>query len=158
MGPCNIFGGNNLENDMSYTKYLFAFLIALGLGGCADTDGGTDGDTDNAGTAPVDGECGTIHEVITTDDTSDMEVYMDFTPEDLTIAVGDCVNFVMSDTHNAVEVSEDSYNNRDGTPLEGGFEVQFGETLEVYFGEAGTHFYVCQPHIAMDMIGTVTVE
>ena len=87
-----------------------------------------------------------------------MEVYMDFTPEDLTIAVGDCVNFVMSNTHNAVEVSQETYDSRGITPLDDGFEVDYGETLEVYFGEAGTHYYVCQPHAGMDMIGTITVE
>ena len=121
------------------------FLIALSVAGCDGKDSASS-------------ECGTVHEVTTTDDTTDMEVYMDFTPEDLTIAVGDCVNFVMSDTHNAIEVSQESYDNRDGAALDGGFQVQFGETETVYFGEAGTHYYVCQPHIAMDMIGTITVQ
>jgi plastocyanin len=141
---------------MNHSINLSVLLFALSVIGCDSTDGATDADTDATGA--LSGECGTIHDVTTTDDTFDMELYMDFTPEDLTIAVGDCVNFIMSDTHNAIEVSEDSYNNRDGTPLEGGFGVQFGETLEVYFGEAGTHFYVCQPHISTDMIGTITVE
>jgi len=104
------------------------------------------------------GTCGTVHTVTTTDDTSDMEVYMDFTPEDLTIAVGDCVNFVMSNTHNAVEVSQETYDSGGITPLDDGFEVDYGETLEVYFGEAGSHYYVCQPHAGMEMIGTITVE
>ena len=102
--------------------------------------------------------CGTVHTVTTTDDTSDNDVYMDFTPEDLTIAVGDCVNFVMSNTHNAVEVSQETYESRGITPLDDGFEVDYGETLEVYFGEAGSHYYVCQPHAGMEMIGTITVE
>ena len=106
----------------------------------------------------TEGSCENIHTVTTTDDTSDMDLYMDFSPEDLTIAAGDCVNFVMSNTHNAVEVSQDSYENREGTALAGGFQVTFGETLEVYFGEQGTHYYVCQPHINADMIGTITVE
>jgi len=122
------------------------FILALSFVGC--------GDKDDTGAY----ECGTVHEVTTTDDNSDMEVYMDFSPEDLTIAAGDCVNFVMSDTHNAVEVSQESYDTLDATPLDGGFEVQFGETLEVYFGEAGTHYYVCQPHVTMEMIGTITVQ
>ena len=103
-------------------------------------------------------ECGTVHEVTTTDDTSDMDAYMNFTPEDLTISVGDCVNFVMSDTHNAIEVSQESYDSLESAAMDGGFQVQFGETVEVYFGEAGTHYYVCQPHIAMEMIGTITVQ
>ena len=102
--------------------------------------------------------CGEIYTVTTTDDTSDMDVYMDFTPEDITIAVGDCISFEMSSTHNAVEVSQESYDNREASALDGGFNVQFGETAEVYFGEAGTHYYVCQPHIGMDMVGTITVQ
>ena len=92
------------------------------------------------------------------DDRSDLDAYHDFTPENLTIAVGDCVNFVMSATHNAVEVSEETYNSRGATPLAGGFAVQFGETEEVCFTQAGVHYYVCQPHIAMDMVGTITVQ
>ena len=145
-------------------------LFALGCGDKADdsetgSEVTTSGSTTASGgttTTATDGTtpatCGTTHEVTTTDDSSDMEVYMDFSPEDLTIAVGDCVRFVMSDTHNAVEVSAENYDNRSGTPLDGGFEVQFGETAVVSFDEAGTHYYVCQPHIQMDMVGTITVQ
>ncbi|MAA80084.1 MAG: hypothetical protein CL916_12585 [Deltaproteobacteria bacterium] len=104
------------------------------------------------------GTCGTTHTVTTTDDSSDMESYMDFSPEDLTIAVGDCVNFVMSSTHNAVEVSQETYDSLGSTALDGGFEVGYGETQEIYFGEAGMHYYVCQPHAGGEMIGTITVE
>ena len=132
-------------------------FAALAMG-CGDKDDSTDsasGGGDDGGSSAA---CGTVHEVTTTDDGSDMEAYMDFSPEDLTIAVGDCVSFVMSSTHNAIEVSEDSYNSRDGTPLSGGFQVDYGETAEVYFGEAGTHYYVCQPHVLGDMIGTITVQ
>ena len=128
-------------------KYKYATLAFLcGLLGCEEAK------TDSSS------ECGTVHTVTTTDETSDMELYMDFTPEDLSIAVGDCVNFVMSNTHNAIEVSQDTYDNRGVTALDGGFAVQYGETQEVYFGEPGTHYYVCQPHVTMDMIGTITVE
>jgi plastocyanin len=147
-------------------------LFALGCGDKADdsetgSEVTTSGSTTASGgttatTTATDGTtpatCGTTHEVTTTDDSSDMEVYMDFSPEDITIAVGDCVRFVMSDTHNAVEVSQDNYDNLIGTALDGGFEVQYGETAEVYFGEAGTHYYVCQPHVRGEMIGTITVE
>ncbi len=83
---------------------------------------------------------------------------MTFTPEDLTIAVGDTVRFVMSATHNAIEVSEDTYNSRGIDALDGGFQVTFGETQEVTFTEAGTHYYVCTPHVTIGMIGTITVE
>ena len=123
--------------------------------GCGDKDD-TNVDSDSDG--PVVDDCGTIHEVTTTDDASDMEVYMDFAPEDLTIAVGDCVRFIMSDTHNAVEVSQEDYENRSGAALSGGFEVQYGETAVIAFDEPATHYYVCQPHVQMDMVGTITVQ
>ena len=126
-------------------------LVLLALFACSDKEDTATENTEGQ-------ECGITHTVTTTDDSSDMDVYMDFDPEDLTIAVGDCVNFVMSETHNAVEVSQESYDNRVGTALDGGFQVQFGETMRVFFGEVGTHYYVCQPHIGMDMIGTITVE
>ena len=102
--------------------------------------------------------CGTVHTVRTTDNDTDFEVYMDFAPENLTISVGDCVSFEMSTEHNAVEVSQETYDNRQGSALEGGFSVGFGATKEVYFGEAGIHYYVCQPHVTMDMVGTITVQ
>ena len=126
-------------------KNLSLFLL-VPLFACSDkaTDSATDSES--------------CHVVTTTDDTSDMELYMDFTPEDLTISVGDCVKFVMSSTHNAVEVSQDTYNSGGTTPLDGGFEVTYGETAEITFDVAGTHYYVCQPHAGLDMIGTITVE
>ena len=121
-------------------------IAALGLSGCDSKDSGATG------------ECGKTWQVTTTDDTSDMNAYMDFSPEDLTIAVGDCVSFIMSDTHNAVEVSQYTYDSLGTEPLEGGFNVPFGDTIIVYFGEAGAHYYVCQPHAAGEMAGTITVE
>jgi plastocyanin len=79
-------------------------------------------------------------------------------PEDLTIAVGDTVRFKMSSSHNAIEVSQSTYESGATKPLEGGFQVDYGETLDVIFEQAGTHYYVCQPHVTLDMIGTITVE
>ena len=94
----------------------------------------------------------------TTDEPTDIELYMDFTPEDLTIAPGDCVEFVMSRTHNAVEVSQATYDERGVTPLDGGFAVQYGATEQVQFNEPGVHSYICQPHVNTGMVGTITVQ
>ena len=112
--------------------------------------------TVDSGTPPS--SCGTVHRVDTTDDVVDLGAYHDFMPENLTIAVGDCVDFVMSNTHNAVEVSKDTYDNLGVVPLEDGFNVTFGETKQVRFDDPGTHYYVCQPHVAMEMIGTIIVQ
>ena len=158
-------------------NHLLLLLTALFLFGCGDDDdngseamngtldsgagggaGGGAGEPTGGSTGGGDDTCGTVHTVTTTDDRSDVELYMDFTPEDLTISVGDCVNFVMSDTHNAIEVSQGTYDSRGAAPLDGGFEVTFGETKEIKFDSAGVHYYVCQPHARMDMIGTITVE
>ena len=83
---------------------------------------------------------------------------MKFSPADITIAVGDSVLFEMSSTHNAVEVSKETYDAKGSAALEGGFNVGFGETQEVQFNEAGIHYFVCTPHAGGGMIGTITVE
>ena len=94
----------------------------------------------------------------TTDETSDFEAYMDFAQAELTIAVGDCVNFEMSSTHNAVEVSQETYDTKGRTPLDGGFNIDFGETAQVQFNETGIYYYICVPHVSGDMTGTITVQ
>ena len=166
-------------------KHIFGFsliILALILGGCGeDEDTSTNQGEDNtpveggstsggspdvpagtsdvtAGTSDVTAgssgmeTTGTLHEVKT-------EIgNMDFLPEDLTISVGDTVKFIMTVDHNAVEVSQETYDNRNATPLEGGFNVSYGETQEITFNEAGVFYYVCQPHVTLDMVGTITVE
>ena len=89
--------------------------------------------------------------------TDESEGYLNFTPKDLIVPVGATVKFVMSNTHNAIEVSQETFENRQSTPLDGGFQVKFGETKEVTFYEVGVHYYVCTPHVSMDMVGTITV-
>ena len=142
---------------------------AAGSGGDAGGEAGTAGEGGEAGDSgdagaeggsggSADGECGTTHTVTSTDDTADFMAYMDFSPEDLTISAGDCVSFEMSTTHNAIEVSQDTYENRGRDALEGGFAVTFGETQVVKFDEPGIHYFICTPHVGGDMIGTITVE
>ena len=128
-------------------KYLALTLLipALLTVGCSKGD---DTGTDVADDTNV----GTTYEVTSTDGD------MSFSPVDLTIAAGDTVRFVMSATHNAIEVSEETYVARGVIPLEGGFQVNFSETKEVTFSEPGIHYYVCTPHVTIDMIGTITVE
>ena len=131
-------------------------MFALSLYGCGadDSDDSSD-EMNNAGTMTG---CSTVHTVTTTDETADPDLYMDFSPENLTISAGDCVNFVMSNTHNAIEVSQETFDSRGTQALDDGFQVGFGETKEVRFDEPGTHYYICLPHVRMDMIGTITVE
>ena len=126
-----------------FNSFIFAAAIALSACGEKTTTDDTSGQTTPDGT---------VHTVTTSDSS------MDFTPKDLTIAVGDTVEFVMTATHNAIEVSQDTYESGGIDALEGGFAVDYGETQRVTFNEAGTHYYVCQPHVTLDMVGTITVE
>ncbi|MEM7138011.1 MAG: plastocyanin/azurin family copper-binding protein [Myxococcota bacterium] len=83
---------------------------------------------------------------------------LEFMPADVTVSVGDTVRFELTPTHNALEVSEETYDARGITPLDGGFEVDFGQTGEITFDSPGVHYYVCTPHVSADMIGTITVR
>ena len=128
---------------------LLPALMFTACGKDEDTGSATDSTSTEQDEEEVSGN---IHEVTTA------EGDMTFTPEDLTIAVGDTVRFVMTLTHNAIEVSKETYDVRGREALEGGFQVDFEETKEITFSEAGIHYYVCQPHTTMNMIGTITVE
>lgn len=79
-----------------------------------------------------------------------------FSPSTLTIASGDTVIFSIASIHNAVEVSQATWNANGNTPLAGGFSLGFGGG-QVIPNQPGTHFYVCQPHASMGMKGTITV-
>ena len=79
-----------------------------------------------------------------------------FTPASLTVNVGDTVRWDITSIHNAVEVSEATWNANGSTALTGGFSIPYGGGMHV-FTNAGIHYYVCQSHIASGMKGTVTV-
>ena len=79
-----------------------------------------------------------------------------YSPANITINLGDTVNFVIGSSHNAVEVSQSTYNANGSTPLSGGFSIGFGGGILTQLG-VGTHYYVCTPHAGMGMKGTITV-
>ncbi len=81
--------------------------------------------------------------------------YNFFIPSDLTINLGDTVYFENLMLHNAVEVSEETYNS-DGIISNGGFELYYDGY--VIFEELGTHYYVCTPHVPMGMKGKIIVN
>ena len=84
-------------------------------------------------------------------------VGFEFDPEELTIAPGDIVAFTTGDNHNAVQVSQETWEKGGKEPLKGGFEVGFGTTEEVTFKEPGIYYYLCQPHAAF-MKGKIIVK
>ncbi len=134
--------------------------VALGLAGCsasADEDGadpssdGVDPGADGADGADDMG--GVIAATITSVDGN-----LAFMPADIVIKAGDTVQFVNSETHNALEVSGETYGARGVDPIPNGFEVDFGQTGTVTFDQPGRFFFVCTPHVSLNMIGTITVE
>jgi len=83
---------------------------------------------------------------------------LSFSPDEVTINVGDTVEFTTGGTHNAIEVTETDWEAGKKTAKEDGFSVGFGETKEVTFDTPGIYYYVCQPHAGMGMKGKVIVN
>lgn len=82
-----------------------------------------------------------------------------FTPSTITIISGDDVSFVLESMHNAVEVSQTTWDANGNTPLSGGFSVAFGGgTVLPAKLTVGTHWYVCQPHASLGMKGIIIVS
>lgn len=82
-----------------------------------------------------------------------------FSPDAVTINVGDSVNFQLGNIHNALEVSQSTYNANGTTPLSGGFSVPFGGGWVLPANlSVGVHYYVCTNHASMGMKGTITVS
>jgi plastocyanin len=70
-----------------------------------------------------------------------------FSPATLTIQSGDSVRFTLANIHTVVEVSQNTWNNNDNTPLSGGFQLPNGGGLVLPAKlTVGTHWYVCGPH------------
>ena len=53
---------------------------------------------------------------------------LSFIPDIISCNLGDTVFFVLTPTHNAVQVSESVYQNNGGTPLSGGFNIDYGQS------------------------------
>ena len=82
-----------------------------------------------------------------------------FNPASVTINLGDDVNFVLESMHNAVEVSQTTWNANGNTPLPGGFSVTLGGgSVSSAQLTAGTHWYVCSPHASLGMKGIIIVS
>ena len=80
-----------------------------------------------------------------------------FQPAVLTCDLGDTVYFDLGGSHNAIEVSEASYNANDPTPIENGFEFGYGANDFFVPQEAKTYYYVCVPHLP-EMKAMIIVE
>ncbi|MDA8820621.1 BspA family leucine-rich repeat surface protein, partial [Schleiferiaceae bacterium] len=81
-----------------------------------------------------------------------------FTPDTLYCNVGDVITFDVGSNHNAVEVSKTTYQSNGTTALSGGFNVGFGVVDDFTPTSAGTHYYVCTPHVSYNMKGVIIVS
>ena len=82
-----------------------------------------------------------------------------FSSATITINFGDTVNFQISGSHDAREVSLMTWNANGNTALFGGFQTNFGGGM-VYPTQlgVGSHYYVCTPHASMGMKGIIIVQ
>jgi len=81
--------------------------------------------------------------------------YMVFSPSELTIIDDDTVYFDNLTTHNAIQVSEETYNSNGTESLPNGFELYSDSFL--VFNSPGIYYYVCTPHAEMGMKGKINV-
>lgn len=81
-----------------------------------------------------------------------------FTPDTITITLGDSINFTIDSTHHVVEISQASWNLNDTTPLPG-FSTPMGGGL-VFPSQLtlGTHWYICPEHFAEPMKAVIIVQ
>ena len=83
----------------------------------------------------------------------------EFTPSDLSINKGDTVYFHWSDTnmaHNVAQSSSADSNEYDGQGWRSG-EASTTVDFNVTFDNVGTFFYICEPHAAAGMKGSIKV-
>jgi len=81
-----------------------------------------------------------------------------FTPDAITITLGDVVDFTLGSSHDVLEVSKTTWDANGNTALSGGFSTPFGGgSITVDKLTVGIHYYVCKPHASIGMKGTITV-
>lgn len=139
-------------------------MTVAALAGCSgggSDDGGENGSDDGDGSA----NGGDGDNVVAAGPDGDLV----FDPETITVSTGETVTWEFEspahnvcaypDMHDAVSIPEGA--SGFGTMEQGGDEfavVSEGETFEHTFETTGEFTYVCVPHAASDMVGTVVVE
>ncbi len=78
-----------------------------------------------------------------------------FTPDSVSIHVGDTVRFQVASIHKPVEVSQSTWNASSASPITG-FSLPNGGGIVAGL-TVGIHYYVCQPHAGMGMKGRIFV-
>lgn len=79
-----------------------------------------------------------------------------YSPDSISVAMGDTILFDIHTSHNALEVSKATYDSN-GNTGNGGFNVPYGGG-EIVLNNPGTYYYVCVPHAALGMKGIIVVS
>jgi plastocyanin len=79
-----------------------------------------------------------------------------FTPDNISISLGDTIKFVLGSIHDAVEVDKATWD-ANGTTSNGGFNIPFGGGILV-LTQPGTYYYVCTNHASLGMKGIIVVN
>lgn len=78
-----------------------------------------------------------------------------YTPDTITINVGDTISWSVTSSHPAREVDEPTYTSN-GSTSNGGFSTVDGDTTAMT--TSGTFYYVCINHFSSGMKGMIVVE
>ena len=97
------------------------------------------------------------HTVLVSQSPDGMSYY--FEPETLNVNIGDNVTFVWANgSHNVAQVASSASNAYTSGFRSGAPQVGVNWTLpSEYTAQDGTLYYVCEPHVTMDMRGTIIV-
>ena len=76
-----------------------------------------------------------------------------FSHDTLHVNIGDTIIFNITNNHNAVEVSENTWSSN-GTTTNNGFSIPYGGGSWIV-DSVKTYYYVCQPHAGMGMKGII---
>lgn len=136
---------------------------AVGVAGCLNGDeppeNGDDDDDDNDEEVVFEDMTG--QEAVTVDAEA-----VDFVPENVEVSVGTTVTWewvnIDQGGHNVVhEPGEELDDTGADEPLfmsdDGDIINEVGHTWSYTFDEPGTYYYVCEPHVALGMVGHVRV-
>ncbi|MDG1933685.1 MAG: plastocyanin/azurin family copper-binding protein, partial [Flavobacteriales bacterium] len=82
---------------------------------------------------------------------------MTFSPDTTYCNLGDTINFVLGQAHNAVEVDQSTYLSG-GNLSNGGFSFGYGATGMFIPNNIQDYYYVCQPHASAGMLGMINVS
>jgi len=82
-----------------------------------------------------------------------------FSPDQLTINLGDTVQFSIAASHDVLEVNKSTWDSNGNAALVGGFSTPFGGGMvKPNLLALGTHYYVCTPHAAFGMKAKIIVQ